>query len=70
MVKRALALSPNVSHFAPLFFSGTLEKGITAAKSLGYNGVEISVGNPFINNNKYKNIKNNGNDKKDRYKLE
>ena len=46
MVKRALALSPNVSHFAPLFFSGALEKGITAAKSLGYDGVEISVGNP------------------------
>jgi len=45
MVKRALALSPNFSRFAPLFFSGALEKGITAAKSLGYDGVEISVGN-------------------------
>ena len=46
MIKRALALSPKVSRFGPLFFSGSLEKGIEAAAKLGYDGVEISVGNP------------------------
>ncbi|MDR0497435.1 MAG: sugar phosphate isomerase/epimerase [Treponema sp.] len=46
MIKRAIALSPRVSRFAPLFFSGTLERGIEAAASLGFDGVEISVGNP------------------------
>jgi len=46
MVKRALALSPKISRFGPLFFSGALEKGIKSAASLGYDGVEISIGNP------------------------
>lgn len=46
MIKRALALSPGVTRFAPLFFSGALEKGIEVAANLGYDGVEISVGNP------------------------
>ena len=46
MVKRALALSPKVTRFAPLFFGGELEKGLAAVAGLGYDGVEISVCNP------------------------
>jgi len=46
MIKKGLALSPAGSRFAPLFFRGDLKKGVETAAKLGFDGVEISVGNP------------------------
>jgi 5-keto-L-gluconate epimerase len=38
-----VSLSPSRTAFAPLLFSGDLEKGLIAASQLGYDGVELSL---------------------------
>jgi len=38
-----VSLSPNVSKFGPLLFSGNLDDGLSEVSSLGYNGVELSL---------------------------
>jgi len=39
----ALSLSPLKSSFGSLLFSGDLERGLRTARSLSYNGVELSL---------------------------
>jgi sugar phosphate isomerase/epimerase len=38
-----VSLSPSRTTFAPLLFSGDLEKGLITASQLGYDGVELSL---------------------------
>jgi sugar phosphate isomerase/epimerase len=43
MIKTCLALSPTKARFAPLLFSGELEKGLQEAVRLGYDGAELNL---------------------------
>jgi sugar phosphate isomerase/epimerase len=52
MIKKALAISPYKTEFAPLFFSGDIRSGIENAKKIGYDGVEISVRDPATTDTK------------------
>jgi len=38
-----ISLSPDKSRFGPLFFAGDLERGLSNASHLGFNGVELSL---------------------------
>lgn len=43
MFDLGVSLSPNKSEFAPLLFSGDLNRGMQRVKDLGYTGVELSL---------------------------
>ncbi|RPI84688.1 MAG: sugar phosphate isomerase/epimerase [Chloroflexi bacterium] len=43
MMQTCMALSPTKALFAPLLFSGDLERGMQAASQLGYDGVEFNL---------------------------
>jgi sugar phosphate isomerase/epimerase len=42
-MKIGLSLSPTSTPFAPLFFAGNLDEGLSVAARLGYEGVELSL---------------------------
>lgn len=43
MIQTCMALSPTKARFAPLLFSGDLERGMQTASQLGYDGVELNL---------------------------
>lgn len=43
-MKKIISLSPTKSEFGPLLFSGNLDLGLHKAGELGYDGVELSLG--------------------------
>lgn len=43
MFEFGISISPRKSEFAPLLFSGDLNKGMQSAKEIGYRGVELSL---------------------------
>ncbi|MDD5601231.1 MAG: TIM barrel protein, partial [Actinomycetota bacterium] len=43
MFNIGVSISPEKSDFGPILFSGNLDKGLEAAKNLGYDGVELSL---------------------------
>jgi len=43
MIRTCLALSPNKALFAPLLFSGDLDRGMQEAARLGYDGAELNL---------------------------
>jgi 5-keto-L-gluconate epimerase len=47
MFRTAFSLSPLITGFGPMLFSGDLNRGLKVASELGYNGVELSIKNPL-----------------------